>query len=196
MQIGIFGGTFNPPHLAHLIIADWVREACALDEVWWIPTGNPPHKATQTPALVRLEMTRLATASNPVFKVLSLEAEREGYAYTIDTLSQLEQQYPQHRFHLIIGGDSLRDFQKWKSPMEILQKVPLICYQRPNTDISTVDESVIAKTTFVDAPLIDISSTTLRERISKGNSVRYWVQDAVLAYYLNHLYPSPHDFSR
>lgn len=180
MKIGIFGGTFNPPHLGHLLIAELARESQKLDEIWFIPTGNPPHKKTQTPSVIRYAWTKIACADNPFFKVLDIEVYREGYAYTIDTLSELQKNNPEHQFYLIIGGDSLRDFHLWKNYAELLTLIQIICYKRPHIDLSLVLPQILAQTIFLEAPLIEISSTQIRERIASGKSIRYQIPNALL----------------
>ena len=123
MQVGIFGGTFNPPHLAHLIIAETVREQFTLEQVLWMPSRQPPHKTAQ--AMVapehRLAMTRLAVEGNPTFTVSELEMQRDGPSYTIDTIERLQNQLPDMSFALIIGGDSLRGLDTWHRPEAIVE---------------------------------------------------------------------------
>lgn len=193
MQIGLFGGTFNPPHLAHLIVAELVRERLRLDQVLWIPAAAPPHKrdTAPAPAADRLMMTRLAVESNPFFAVSEIELRRQGVSYTVDTLRQLQDERPNDAFLLILGGDSLSTFNSWHRPDEIAARVPLVAYRRPGADLSALDPHLLRHVRFVDAPLIEISGTDIRARIREGRSIRYLVPERVRAYIeANRLYRS------
>ncbi|WP_456430011.1 nicotinate (nicotinamide) nucleotide adenylyltransferase [Rhodocaloribacter sp.] len=188
MRVGIFGGSFNPPHTAHLIVAEWVREAEAFDRVLWMPAARPPHKpgAALVSAAHRLAMTRLATRDHPAFAVSDLEIRRGGVSYTIDTVRALQSAHPADTFALILGGDSLRDFESWRRPDEIIARVPLVVYDRPGADRSGVPERFLERTRFVKAPLLEISGTTIRARRRAGRSIRYLVPDSVRAYIETH----------
>ena len=188
MRVGIFGGSFNPPHTAHLIVAEWVRDAEGLDRVLWMPAAHPPHKpdAALVSAGHRLAMTRLATRDHPAFAVSDLEIRRGGVSYTLDTVRALQAAHPADTFALILGGDSLRDFASWHRPDEIIARVPLVVYDRPGADRSHVPERFLERTRFVDAPLLEISGTTIRARRRAGRSIRYLVPDAVRAYIETH----------
>ncbi len=188
MHVGLFGGSFNPPHLAHLIVAETVREQFGMDRVWWIPAYRPPHKpgeALATPEQ-RLEMTRRAAAGNPGFEVADLEVRRAGTSYTVETLRALQAEHPGHTFSLIIGSDSLRDFDAWHRPEEIVARVPLIVYKRPGSAAARLDPNLTARVHFADAPLLEISGTEIRARLRTGRSIRYLVPDAVRAYIDEH----------
>lgn len=184
MQIGLFGGSFNPPHLGHLFMAEWIRERFSLDEVWWIPAHQPPHKQDHRLAASqhRLAMTELATADHPAFRVSDVELAREGVSYTIDTIEQLQQAHPDARFRLIIGGDSLRDFRSWHRPDDILDCVAIIAYRRPGDAIDMLDDALRDRVRIAEAPRLDLSSTAIRGRIRAGRSVRYWVPESVRSY--------------
>lgn len=184
MVVGVFGGSFNPPHLAHLLIAEMARQELGFDQVWWMPAATPPHKqiAGAVTAAQRFEMVKQAIAGNPFFVACDLELQRTGKSYTVETLRLLQAQYPDVVFHLIIGGDSLQQFHTWYAPDEILARVPLAVYHRPGTDLSQVSPSVLTRTTFIEAPLLQISSTAIREKCAQGKSIRYWVPDPVMAY--------------
>lgn len=188
MRVGIFGGSFNPPHTAHLIVAEWVRDAEGLDRVLWMPAARPPHKpdAALVSAGHRLAMTRLATRDHPAFAVSDLEIRRGGVSYTLDTVRALQSAHPADTFALILGGDSLRDFASWHRPDEIIARVPLVVYDRPGADRSHVPERFLERTRFVDAPLLEISGTTIRARRRAGRSIRYLVPDAVRTYIETH----------
>ena len=188
MATGIFGGTFNPPHVAHLIIAETVREEYELEQVLWVPNAVPPHKQSGEleRARHRLEMTRLAIEGNSHFQLSDIEMEREGPFYTVDTIAALKKQSPASDFALIIGGDSLRGFQSWHRPEEILRQVKLLVYRRPGDDLSAASPEVTDRIQVAQAPLLDISGTAIRARLRRGQSIRYLVPDAVHDYIKRH----------
>jgi len=184
MNVGIFGGSFNPPHLAHLIIAERVREACDLDLVLWIPCFLPPHKPDEhlAPAEHRMAMVRLAVKDDPSFEVSDLEMRLGGISYTVETLRALQSANPETTFSLILGGDSFRALGAWHRPEEIVELASLIVYERPLV-ISVAEASPFAAHAhFVDAPMLEVSSTEIRERVRAGRSIRYLVPEAVAAY--------------
>lgn len=188
MHIGLFGGSFNPPHIAHLIVAERVREQFGLDQVWWIPAFAPPHKVgvELASAAHRLEMTRLATQGNPAFVVNAIEVQRKGTSYTLDTVSALQEAYPENQFSLILGGDSLASFASWHRPDEIIRRVPLIIYRRPGSVAELVGPRFGSRARFAEAPLLEISSTEIRARCQQGLSVRYLVPASVEAFMQAH----------
>ncbi len=188
MNIGLFGGSFNPPHLAHLIVAESVREQFRLDQVWWIPARRPPHKAEQTlvSSQHRLEMTRRATQDHPAFAVSDIEVRRTGASYTVVTVRALQEAHPEYAFSLLLGGDSLRDFGKWRQPEEIVARVPLIVYRRPDAAEIEVEPYLAGRVRFAEAPLLEISGTEIRARLREGRSIRYLVPEAVRAYIEEH----------
>lgn len=184
MDIGLFGGSFNPPHIAHLIVAETVRDQFALEQIWWIPSHNPPHKTDGELASAdhRLAMTRRATEENPAFTVSDIEIQREGVSYTIDTLRTLQREHPEVSFWLIIGSDSMRDFGQWHCPDEIVERVPLIVYKRPGAISSIADPRYSNHVRFADAPLLEVSGTEVRARCRRNRSIRYLVPDPVRDY--------------
>lgn len=184
MNIGLFGGSFDPPHLAHLIVAETVREQFQLDQIWWIPAFQPPHKADVllADAHHRLEMTRRATHDHPGFAVSDVEVRRTGTSYTIDTVRTLQEAHPDYAFFLLIGGDSLRLFETWHQPEAIAARIPLLVYRRPGTADVAPAPFLEDRVRFAHAPLIDISATDIRARVHEGRSIRYLVSDAVRAY--------------
>ena len=200
MDVGLFGGSFNPPHIAHLIVAEVVREQFSLDEIWWVPAHTPPHKteASVAPAAHRLEMTRLATASNPFFFVCGEEVERGGSSYTVETLRVLQERHPALRFSLVLGSDSLAGFPTWHRPDEIARRAELLVYRRPGAEsdggMDDLPPYLDRRVRFVEAPLLEVSGTALRERRQRGRSIRYLVPDPVRLYIEEHeLYAStPH----
>lgn len=189
MKIGLFGGTFNPPHLAHLVVADTVLDRLNLDQVWWIPTATPPHKQHKEGVVApehRLAMTERATASNDSFKVCNVEIQRQGVSYTVDTIRVLQEQYPKNSFWFVLGGDMLVDFPSWHRSDEIVERVPLVVYPRPNAELTQVPEKYRSYAQQVETPLMGISGTDIRQRIRNGYSCRYIVPDTVLAYIQQH----------
>lgn len=194
MRVGLFGGSFNPPHLAHLIVAETIREQFGLDVIWWIPAYQPPHKtgAALAPATHRLAMTQAAIARNPGFAVSDLEIQREGTSYTVDSVRTLQAKHPDHTFALLVGSDSLHGFSSWHKPEEIIARVPLIVYQRPGTVTTKTEPAFAERVHFANAPLLEISGTEIRQRLRKGHSIRYLVPDGVRAYIDQHKLYSSH----
>lgn len=186
--VGIFGGSFNPPHVAHLAVAEAARDQAGLDQVLWIPAATPPHKQgrAMTEAYHRLAMTRRVVADNEAFEVSDWEIEQGGVSYTIDTIRAFQGEQPGVDFYLILGGDSLAQFASWREPEEILRRVSLIVYPRPGADLADVDPAVMARATVLDRPLLDPSSTVIRRLLRSGRSARYLVPDSVLAYIAEH----------
>ena len=187
-RVGIFGGSFNPPHVAHLAVAEAARDGLALDRVVWIPAATPPHKQhlNLTSPEHRLAMTRLAVADNEAFVVSDMEIGRAGVSYTVETVRALQDANPEVDFHLLVGGDSFAQFHTWVEPDEIARRVSLVVYPRPGADLSEVTPSLMARATVLDRPLLDPSSTALRRLLRTGRSARYLVPDAVLAYIAEH----------
>ena len=186
MRVGIFGGSFNPPHIAHLAVAEVCAEAAGLDRVLWIPAATPPHKRDD-PALAspehRLAMVRLATAGNPLFDVSDIEIARAGVSYTIDTLRALRAERPTDELRLILGSDSLDAFLSWKAPEDILAIAPLVVYGRPGSVPGAELQSPFSeRALLVEGPPLDLSSTLIRSRLMAGRTVRYLVPDSVQDY--------------
>lgn len=188
MNIGLYGGSFNPPHLGHLIVAETLREQFRLDQIWWIPARQPPHKAEAT--LVspqhRLAMTRRATHDHPAFAVSDVEVQRAGASYTVDTVRALQTAHPDETFSLLLGSDSLRHFSAWRDPEEIVARVSLIVYPRPGAAEVDVESSLAGRVRFAEAPLLAISGTAIRARLRAGRSIRYLVPEAVRVYIEQH----------
>lgn len=187
MRIGVFGGSFNPPHIAHLIIAEILRERFSLDRVLWIPSAQPPHKLLSdlAPAHHRLEMTRLAVQGHPDFVVSDLELRREGPSFTLDTILQLKSDTPGHDYLLIVGGDSLAQFHTWHRPDAILREVPLLVYDRDGGEMPA-EGFPADRILRTDVPRLEVSSTEIRRRCAAGETIRYLVPDAVAAYLAEH----------
>ena len=194
MRLGVFGGTFDPIHYGHLLLAERCREQCRLDEVWFLPALSPPHKTDDavTPADKRLEMARLAIAGHPHFIASALEIERGGVSYTWRTLEQIHRQEPQAELFFLLGADSLADFPQWREPAKICELATPIVYRRrgyPEPDFQPLSSWVsprrfqqIVDSQAVDLPLIELSSTEIREAVAAGQSVRYQLPRAVEKY--------------
>jgi nicotinate-nucleotide adenylyltransferase len=199
-RIGVFGGTFDPVHLAHLIMAEQCREQGQLDQVWFVPAARPPHKQDRpcTPFAQRVEMLALAIAGQPAFQVEELEKDRPGPSYTADTLAELRRQHPEDVFFLLVGSDTLADLPHWYEPVRVIEAAGLLIWVRPNwpalsaSELRThlqLPESVPLSLQVVRGPSIDISSSDLRQRASTGRSLRYLVPRAVECYLQErHLY--------
>ena len=183
MDIGLFGGSFNPPHVAHQIVAEVVRDQFDLDAVWWIPNATPPHKDARelAPAEVRLQMTRLAVENHPGFRVENLELERAGISYTVDTVRELQDRHPSTEFALIIGSDSLDQFASWHEPDEIARRVPLIVYKRPGGLDDVAEPRFANRVHYAAAPVMEVSGTEIRARCRRGRTIRYLVPEPVRA---------------
>ena len=186
-KIGIMGGTFDPVHIAHLILAENVCDICGLDKVIFIPSGNPPHKdPAHASASDRYEMVRLAVAENPHFDVLPVERDRKGPSYSILTIRELHFMYPDDRLYFLIGSDELAILNSWYMIDEIISMCGFIAVGRPgNMDDDKSLMYMKEKGTdvpMINMPLIEISSTDIRQRIHEGRTIRYMVPDAVLDY--------------
>lgn len=195
MRLGLFGGAFDPPHWGHLLLAEQCREQCALDEVWLLPSGSPPHKAAEgmSPAAQRAEMTELAVAGVPQFSVNRMEQTREGTTYTVDTLETLHREDPSRALYFLIGADSLVDLPGWRSPARILELATIVAVNRgdrPLPDLGRLTEVVgpdlAHRVRTVTIPGIDISSTDVRRRVREGKSIRFLVPRAIEAYIAQH----------
>jgi nicotinate-nucleotide adenylyltransferase len=188
MDIGLFGGSFNPPHVAHLIVAEIARDQFEFEEVWWIPNATPPHKSHDELATVehRLAMTRRAVADNPHFRVCDIEVERAGVSYTVETLRALQEERPDTEFGLIIGSDSLDHFAEWHRPDEIAERASLVVYKRPGVIEQAAEPRFANQVHFVSAPVMEVSGTEIRSRCRDGRSIRYLVPEPVRTYIDGH----------
>jgi len=196
-RLGVFGGTFDPPHIGHLILAAEACESLQFDCLLWVLTPVPPHKLDQPirPLEYRLEMVKLAISDNPKFELSRIEMDRPGPHYTVDTMRLLADEYPSAELILLIGGDSLRDLPTWHRPADLVAACHEIgVIRRPDdaVDLSAWEGQVPgtqAKVRFVDAPLLDISSSDIRHRIRENLSFRYYLSPPVYEYILkNKLY--------
>jgi nicotinate-nucleotide adenylyltransferase len=194
MRVGILGGTFDPIHLGHLIIAETVRDEMALGKVVFVPAATPPHKQERSiaDAAHRLEMVRLAIAGNPAFEVSAVEIERGGVSYTIETIEGLRRSVgDEAKLFLIIGADSVPELTTWKDIDHLVHLCTFVVVARPGYRIEDLirEEIGLAPDTrqrvlrhYIDAVRVDISSTDLRARLAEGRSVRYRLPEAVEHY--------------
>jgi nicotinate-nucleotide adenylyltransferase len=188
MRLGLCGGTFDPIHLGHLILAEQCREACSLDEVWLVVAGSPPHKlGGRTSALHRLEMARIAVAGHPNLVVSEIETNRPGPHYSVETLRAIRLERPDDDLFFLIGADSLVDLPTWREPGAIATLATLVVVNRPGIesippdrlpDLGPEARPIVSAT----IPPIGIASHDLRRRLGEGRSVRYMVPRGVEAY--------------
>lgn len=181
-KIGCLFGSFNPVHIGHLIIAEFMASQTDLDEVQLVVTPHNPLKEESglAPERARLDMATLAVAGNPKLSVNNIEFDLPRPSYTIDTLLQLRKLRPDNSYHLIIGGDNLALFTRWKDWKKILDLFPCYVYRRRGQN--TEDFPYHPAVTMFEPPYLDLSSTYIRECLSKGQSVRYMVPEAVMLY--------------
>jgi nicotinate-nucleotide adenylyltransferase len=193
MRVGIFGGTFDPIHHGHLILAEQCREQGRLEQVWFVPAPRPPHKndGTLTRFDQRVEMIQLAIAGQAAFRVDEIEKERTGPSFTVDTVTELRRRHPADDFYLLVGSDTLAEIHTWYEPVRLLRMVGLLAMTRPGHPTRTAEqirallrlpESASVRVDMVETPLIDISSHDLRNRAAAGRSLRYLLPRAVEIY--------------
>jgi nicotinate-nucleotide adenylyltransferase len=188
MRLGLFGGTFDPIHLGHLVVAEQCREACGLDRVWFVVAGSPPHKTgRRTAAEHRLEMVRIAVAGHPAFEVSEIETRRPGPHYSVETLAAVRAERPDDELFFLIGADSLVDLPSWREPDAIARQATIVVSNRPGIDpVTTADLPEFGPGALplraVSVPPIGIASHDLRRRVAEGRSVRYLVPRGVEAY--------------
>lgn len=178
MNIGLLGGSFDPPHVGHLVIADGVQWALGLDEVRFVVAGDPQHKPVPTPTDTRVEMARLATSDNDAFVVDDREARRDGPTYTFDTLTELRAERPDDRLFFILGADAVGDLPTWHRADELPDLATFVAVERPGFELPR-EHPVQLRVNIVRLPQVDISSSDLRERYAKDRPTRYLVPDAV-----------------
>ena len=188
-RIGVFGGTFDPPHVGHLALAEWAREALSLDRVIFVPAARPPHKRGKrmSAAEDRVAMTRLAVRGNRAFAVSTIEVRRTGPSYTVDTLRALARAHPRAQLWLLMGEDSLREFHTWHAPERILALARLAVAGRPGARAPrSVGRAARGRVVVLRNPGLQIASSAIRARVRAGRSVRYLVPDAVARYAAAH----------
>lgn len=194
-KIGIMGGTFDPIHIGHLILAENAKEQYQLDEIYVMPNGNPKYKSDRqvTDVKHRVEMVRLSIEGNPAFTLSTIEAMRQGYTYTYETLEYLKKTNPDDEFYFIIGADSLFSFHNWKYPERIAANCKLLIANRNHMEQEEIDkrikqlkENYQAEINQVWIPTIEISSEMIRKKVKHQESIRYYVTESTANYIENH----------
>lgn len=192
-RIGILGGTFDPPHNGHLILAEYTREELKLDHVLFIPVGDHPqkHDEMRLPIEYRLRMLELAIEHNPYFSISLVDVQRPGPHYSADTVQIVQEQYPEAKLFFVMGGDNLRSLPTWNRARELYARCKLAVMRRADEDIAPdMHEDVLPglaqQVEIIDVPLLSIwlSSTHIVDRLRRGKSVRYLMPDSVLEYIL------------
>jgi nicotinate-nucleotide adenylyltransferase len=197
MRLGIFGGSFDPVHYGHLLLAECCREQCRLDAVWFLPAAVPPHKRDRqlAPAAARIEMLELAIAGHPAFSVSRCEVDRGGVNYTVDTLGHFHAQDAAGELYLLLGADMLYDLPGWREPTRVCELATPIVVRRSGTepvDLGCLSGEVSRegieriRRHQVEMPEIGISSTEIRRRVASGLSIRYQTPPAVERYIQTH----------
>jgi nicotinate-nucleotide adenylyltransferase len=204
MRLGILGGTFDPVHYGHLLLAESCREACRLDQVWFLPAAIPPHKQQQelTPGAHRVQMIELAIAGHPAFLVVPYEVIRGGVNYTVDTLAHIKQEDPSRELFFLMGADSLGDLPNWKEPARLCELATPIVVRRLGSVLDagesempewsgldrllSADRVSAIRQQQVPMPRIDLSSSDIRQRVAAGHSIRYRTPRAVEKYIETH----------
>ena len=187
MRIGIFGGTFDPPHVGHLILAEECRSQLALDKLLWVVTNRPPHKQDMTisPVEDRIELVKLSIADNPGFELSLVDVDRPGPQYALDTVRLIREQYPEAELFYLMGGDSLHDLPSWYRAQEFLAACDGLGVMRrhqDSVDLESLDSllpGIKAKVHVVEAPILEIASHQIRLRIHDGEAYRYYLTDRV-----------------
>ena len=193
MRLGLLGGTFDPVHYGHLLLAEYCRTECELDNVWFIPAAIAPHKTDNdsTPPQQRVEMLELAIAGHEAFEICGIEVDRGGVSYTVETLRELTASSPQKELFLLLGADSLLDLPNWKEPKQICSLATLLVVSRPTIAPPDFDclKAIASPTQLervqkhhVQMPSIGISSSEIRRRVANGLSIRYQTPRAVEKY--------------
>ncbi len=189
MNLTVFGGTFNPIHIAHLILAEWVKSDLNLDKILFIPSYIPPHRENEiADSKHRLQMVKLAISGNPAFEFSDIEFQRKGKSYAIDTIRQLYTDYPDvaGKINFLIGTDAFLHIDSWHKSEELVELVNFIIFARQGTpDAEKIIENKKLKNinyTILETPVIEISSSSIRERIKNGKSIKYLVNDGVGEY--------------
>ncbi|MGD0898424.1 MAG: nicotinate-nucleotide adenylyltransferase [Thermoguttaceae bacterium] len=197
MRLGILGGTFDPVHYGHLLLAECCREQCSLDAVWFLPAAVPPHKQREdlTPAAVRIEMLELAVSGNEAFSVCRYEADRGGLNYTADTLAHFHEEDPGRVLFFLLGADMLRDLPRWRLPARICELAIPVAVRRsgegpPDFDalagLASQEQIDQMRRHQVEMPEIGLNGTDLRRRVAAGQSIRYRTPSAVEQYIRAH----------
>lgn len=186
MQIGIFSGSFNPIHVGHLALANYLCEYEGLDEVWFVVSPCNPFKQGNRlmPDALRLQLVQMAIADYPKFRASDVEFSLPRPSYTINTLNELKRQYPEHTFHLIMGSDNWLGFPRWYKSEEILAQHGLLIYPRPGYPIDA--NALPSGVRMVDSPVLEVSSTFIRESLSQGKDIRFFLPEGIYQELLKH----------
>jgi nicotinate-nucleotide adenylyltransferase len=202
MRLGVYGGTFDPVHVGHLLLAEACREACQLDRVLWLPAGNPPHKQERelTAERLRSEMVRAAIAGHEQFQLDRRESRREGPSYTVETLSDIQAEFSDAELFFLMGGDSLAELAGWRDPAGILARATVVVAGRANASppdlvplVNIAGVNAAERVRFVTMPEIGVSSRDIRRRVAEGQSIRYHVPRAVECLIREHNLYGPND---
>ena len=186
-RVGIFGGTFDPVHMGHLLMAEEAVERLRLDRLIFLPAGRPAHKRDRsiTPVEHRIAMLRLAVRGNPCFAVSRLEADHEGVTYTVDSLERFAK-LERAELYFVMGQDSLDEFRTWRDPDRILALARLAVVPRGEMERPSLDAAVRRRVVFLKPPRIGIAASEIRRRLGRKRTARYWLPDSVLAYIKRH----------
>lgn len=187
-RLGIFGGTFDPPHLAHLIAGEIAVEELKLDKLLFIPAKTAPNKIGQqiSSAKDRMAMTQLATEGNEVFEVSSIELDRPAPSYTIDTLNELKTIHKIDSHFIFIGMDQFLALETWRNYEEIISENQVVVMKRPTVGGNSIKSPLRDRVQFLSIPLMEISSSNIRARVTSGKSIRYLVPEGVREYIEEH----------
>jgi nicotinate-nucleotide adenylyltransferase len=195
MRLGVYGGSFDPVHYGHLLLAEQCREQCGLDEVAFIPAHEPPHKRAGSLAdgRVRCDMLEFALAGSPAFRVDRRELARRGTSWTVETLAELRAEDPSRELFFLIGADSLGDLPTWREPERIAELARIVAVNRGDSSrpdraaiVARLGERIAARIDLVDMPGCDFAARDIRERVRTGRSIRYLVPRAVEEYIREH----------
>ena len=187
-RIGILGGSFDPPHLAHLVLAASAHRSLDLDQVWFVPAGRPPHKNSKnrTPPETRLKLVRMALRGIPEFRVSAVEVDRRGPSFTVDTMEHFVGRAARNEWWLLVGGDMLADLPNWRRPERLLELASVGVMVRPGHPVRWPRALPRARHARIDAPRLEVSSSEIRERVRRGASIRYLVPEPVERYIDRH----------
>ena len=183
-EAGLLFGSFNPIHIGHLVLANYLMEYHPFDEIWFVVSPQNPFKEKEglAPADKRFEMVELATQAEPRFKACNIEFEMPVPSYTIHTLNKLSTSYSDHRFSLVIGSDNLLTFNRWHQAKEILEKYPMVVYPRPGYPEQEAEKGLLKKVKIIKAPLLDISSTLIRKGLQENKNLRFLLPNEVYSF--------------
>lgn len=206
-RIGIFGGSFNPVHLGHLVMAQDALEHMGLHRVIFVPAAHPPHKpgAAMAGAADRLEMLKIALSGHPRFEVSDEEIARGGVSYTVDTLRRLREKWPDASLYFIIGGDTIRELHTWRDIDQVLRLAEVVTVGRPGIPLDNLTSENLRlpdpwparlAANVVGGHLVEISSSDIRSRLARGRSIRYLVPEGVERYISSHRLYMPQETSR